>query len=537
MAIYEIKNLTFAYAGGARKVIDNLSLSIEQGDFCVICGKSGSGKSTLLRLLKREVKPQGIIEGVILYDGVKLSNLSDEISAREIGFVCQDVNCGLVCDKVWKELAFALGNLRLCDEFIEAKVAEISEYFGISKLYNKKINELSGGSKQIVLLASIMATNPKVLLLDEPTSMLDPIAKSNFINMLCRINKELGVTIIMVEHNLDSVFNIANKVFVLDNGRLVANCPPSNLPSQLSSSGTAKYVGLPEFEELFALYGNGAELPSTLSDKRLWLKKLIGNGIKKDITIKLPVEKKCILTAKNLYFRYDKKGEDIVKGASIGLARGEIVCLLGGNGGGKTTFINMLNNVLKPYAGKVWVEKNCKVAILPQNAKGLFVESSVESELNFFAKILGVENDIVQELLGKFDLKEISNLHPYDISGGEVQRLAIAKLFLTNPDIIILDEPTQGMDMSAKEYLQHLLVDCCSKGKSVIVVTHDLRFASMVADRIGMFFDGKIVALSKASDFFESNSFYNTHCSLLTRDFAKGLYSVQKICDLLDKSL
>lgn len=537
MAIFEIKNLNFTYARAKCKAIDNLSLKIEAGSFCVICGKSGSGKSTLIRLLKNEVAPQGELSGEILYDNIPLKCISDRVSVTDIGFVHQDVDSGLVCDKVWKELAFGLGNLGYNDDYIGARIAEISEYFGISKWYNKKISELSGGSKQIVSLASVMTMNPKVLLLDEPTSMLDPISKKNFINLLNRINKELGITIIMVEHNLESVFDIASNIIVLDSGKLIANCTPYCLPKSLVEYDCLKYIGLPEFAEVYTLFGN-EKMPNTIENKRAWLKSVIGdsnqNLIKK---VDNNFNNENVLTAENLYFRYDKKGEDIVKGASIKLNKGEIICLLGGNGGGKTTFINLLNGIFKAYSGKVKIDKNCKVATLPQNAKGLFVESSVENELSVFAKLLKIDKDKVQSLLEKFDLIGIREQHPYDISGGEVQRLALAKLFLVNPDILILDEPTQCMDMLSKEYLINLLLQSKIQGKSVIVVTHDLRFTSMIADKVGMFFDGKIVALDSASNFFESNNIYTTESSYLTRDFEKGLYSVEKIINRIKNNL
>lgn len=537
MAIFEIKNLNFTYARAKCKAIDNLSLKIEAGSFCVICGKSGSGKSTLIRLLKNEVAPQGELSGEILYDNIPLKCISDRVSVTDIGFVHQDVDSGLVCDKVWKELAFGLGNLGYNDDYIGARIAEISEYFGISKWYNKKISELSGGSKQIVSLASVMTMNPKVLLLDEPTSMLDPISKKNFINLLNRINKELGITIIMVEHNLESVFDIASNIIVLDSGKLIANCTPYCLPKSLVEYDCLKYIGLPEFAEVYTLFGN-EKMPNTIENKRAWLKSVIGdsnqNLIKK---VDNNFNNENVLTAENLYFRYDKKGEDIVKGASIKLNKGEIICLLGGNGGGKSTFINLLNGIFKAYSGKVKIDKNCKVATLPQNAKGLFVESSVENELSVFAKLLKIDKDKVQSLLEKFDLIGIREQHPYDISGGEVQRLALAKLFLVNPDILILDEPTQCMDMLSKEYLINLLLQSKIQGKSVIVVTHDLRFTSMIADKVGMFFDGKIVALDSASNFFESNNIYTTESSYLTRDFEKGLYSVEKIINRIKNNL
>lgn len=540
MAIFDIKNLTFTYSGVKSPAIDNLNLSISEGDFCVICGKSGSGKSTLLRLLKKQIAPRGELSGDIFYGGINLNNLDDKQSVAEIGFVHQDIDNQLVCDKVWKELSFGLGNLGFENDYIASKVAEVSEYFGISKWYNRKISELSGGSKQIVSLAAIMTMNPKVLLLDEPTSMLDPISKKNFVNILSRINKELGVTIVMVEHNLESVFDMATRIVVMDGGKIVCKEKPVELAGKLSHNPYAKYIGLTEFAEVYAQLEKNRTMPLDIKDKKSWIKdKLSCNHVvdickqNKNATSCKFEEKDVLLKADKLCFRYEKKGEDIVKDCCLELKKGEIVCIVGGNGGGKTTFINLLNGVFKSYSGRLKVDKNCRIATLPQNAKGLFVENSVQDELLVCAKLLKVDISVVNDLMDSFELNEISQNHPYDISGGEVQRLALAKLFLTSPDVIILDEPTQGMDMAAKEYLKNLLLSKKDDGKGVIVVTHDLRFASSVADRIGIFFDGKILSLRGAKEFFYENSLYTTESSLLTRDFADDLYSVEKIVDAI----
>lgn len=553
MAIYDIKNLTFTFSGQDKPLLSSLNLSIEEGGFYIICGKSGAGKSTLLKLLKKEVSPNGKIEGEILYNGINLSSLDGKVSSSEIGFLGQDIESSLVCDKVWKELSFGLGNLGYNDEYIASRVAEISEYFGISKWYDCKISELSGGSKQIVALASIMAMNPKVLLLDEPTSMLDPIAKKNFINLLATINKDFGITIIMVEHNTEGMFDISTQIIVMDNGSIVAVETPNKLASQLYKKEHVKYIGLPEFAEVYARLGGVGEMPKQLRNKRSWLELKIAQKIEKNQNIPLKIgvnsqnfnpndrelSKKSkvnnvVLVADNLYFRYSKKGSDIVKGVNFELQKGEIVCILGGNGAGKTTFINLLTGINKPYHGKVKVDKNINISLFPQNAKGLFVESTVKDELNVTCKLLGIDKSVAEKLMDDFELMDIENNHPYDISGGEVQRLALAKLFLTDPDIIILDEPTQGMDMVAKEYLKNKLKEKTLEGKSVIVVTHDLRFASEVADRVGMFFDGKILSLSNAGEFFANNNLYTTESSLLTRGFADNLYSVSKVVEFVE---
>lgn len=548
MAIYDIKNLTFTFKGQEHPVLSSIDLTIEEGGFYIICGKSGSGKSTLLKLLKKEISPNGSVQGEILYNGVNINSLDGRISASEIGYLGQDIESSLVCDKVWKELAFGLGNLGFNDKYIAGRVAEVSEYFGISKWYESKISELSGGSKQIVALASIMTMNPKVLLLDEPTSMLDPIAKKNFINLLGSINRDFGITIILVEHNMEGVFDLANQIIVMDSGKVRSVEKPYNLAAELSTKEYSKHIGLPEFAEIYARLGGKGEMPKDIKEKRSWLELQLAETTQKNQNIQSKIDTKlqifndndmdirkkskdnnAVLVADNLYFRYSKKGADIVKGVNLELSKGEIVCVLGGNGTGKTTFINLLTGISKPYHGKIKVDKNLNISLLPQNAKGLFVENSVKEELLTTSKLLGVDKNVAEKLMDEFELNDIGNNHPYDISGGEVQRLALAKLFLTNPDIIILDEPTQGMDMGAKEYLNNKLKEKTLEGKSVIVVTHDLRFAQEVADRVGMFFDGKILSLSNAEEFFASNNLYTTESSLLTRGFVDNFYSVSKI--------
>ena len=541
MVIYSFKNLTFTYSTKNTPTLNKIDLEIEKGGFYIICGKSGSGKSTLLKLMKKELTPRGKCDGQVLYKNTNVNLLDSRVSAQEIGFLHQDIENGLVCDKVWKELSFGLGNLGYSDDYISARVAEVCEYFGISKWYNKKISDLSGGSKQIVSLAAIMTTNPEVLLLDEPTSMLDPIAKKNFVNLLVRINKELGVTIVVVEHNMENLFEVATKTIVVDDGEVAICTEPLLLPQTLKDKHYAKYIGLTEFAEIFSALGGSGKIPVDIENKRKWLKNCYkdnynnekidsNNGLKTDFS------DNTILSAENLYFRYKKNEEDIIKGCNFNLQKGEVVCILGGNGGGKTTFVNLLAKILKPYSGYIKMDKSKKIGLLAQNAKGLFVEDSVQNEMYVTAKLLKKDKSLAEQLMRQFELLHIADSHPYDISGGEVQRLALAKLFLVSPDIIILDEPTQGMDMLNKEYLKNLIFEQKKLGKSIIVVTHDLRFAAEMGDRVGLFFDGKILSLRQAKDFFADNSLYTTESSLLTRDFAKDLYTVQKVVDCINKN-
>lgn len=329
---------------------------------------------------------------------------------------------------------------------------------------------------------------------------------------------------------MESVFDIADKIVVLDSGSVVCIEEPNMISSKLKNTDYIKYLGLTEFAEIFASVCDKENMPFEVAEKKEWLKQKLATFKDSDVSTAENDDKNdIVLTAHNLCFRYDKKSEDVVKSANLQLKKSEVLCLLGGNGGGKTTFINLLSGTLKAYSGKIKVCKDCRLAVLPQYAKGLFTESSVYDELMFFAKLLKVDKKILFELIEKFDLQSIKDNHPYDISGGEVQRLALAKVFMTNPNILILDEPTQGMDMHSKEYLKDLLLQSKKDGKSIILVTHDLRFASEVSDRMGIFFDGKILSLSKTEDFFASNNLYTTESSFLTRDISKSLYSVDRV--------
>lgn len=544
MAIINCENLTFTYGGAENAVLNNINLQLQAGKFYLICGKSGSGKSTLLYLMKKQLIPNGKIQGKVLYNGELVQNLDERVAASEVGFVMQDIEGQIVTEKVWSELAFGLGNLGYDDKYISSRIAEVAEYFGISKWFNKSTAELSGGNKQILSLASVIATSPKVLLLDEPTSMLDPIARKNFINLLARVNKELGITIVVVEHNMQEMFDLADEVIVMDNGTIALVEEPYDLPQKLVKKDYSAYVGLPEILQIFAELGGCVTAPKNIAEGAKWLKENFANNVNdfeelqdNPAKIEAKIKNKPILQMKDGYFRYERRGEDILKGVDFSLNEGEIVCIVGGNGSGKSTFINALTGAIKLYSGKVKIAKKqnnnkYKISAIFQNPKSLFVEQTVSDELFLMAKLLDVEKEKVQKVIDNFDLQGILNNHPYDISGGEVQKLALAKMFLTEPDIIILDEPTQGVDIAVKNYLLHELECFKAQGKSVIIVTHDLQFAAQVADRVGIFFDGKIFSLQKTGVFFANNNFYTTASSLITKDFYKNAYTPKRVVAL-----
>ncbi len=223
MEAYRIKNLNFSYPRANRKALNDINLTIHKGEFITICGQSGSGKSTLIRHLKTVLTPYGEREGEIYYCGQPLIEVPHPMQVSHIGYVFQSPDNQIVTDKVWHELAFGLESLGCDNNTIRLRVAEIAGYFGIQKWFYKKVSELSGGEKQILSLAGIMTMQPDVLILDEPTSQLDPIAASDFIGTIKKINRELGITIIITEHRLEDIIPMSDRLIVMDEGRIIAD--------------------------------------------------------------------------------------------------------------------------------------------------------------------------------------------------------------------------------------------------------------------------------------------------------------------------
>lgn len=525
------KNLSFSYPLAEKKALDNISVKINRGEFVVLCGKSGCGKTTLLRHLKNALAPAGEKNGEILIDGVPSDKLTARAAAEKIGYVMQDPDSQIVTDKVWHELAFGLENLGYDKASIRRKTAEMASYFGIQGWYDQKISELSGGRKQLLNLASVMVMNPEILLLDEPVSQLDPIAASNFIATVSRLNRELGITVIVTEHRLEEVFAFADRVLVMDSGKIVADCSPEELCGRAGELGEFVKLSLPSPVRIFSALGEKS-CPVTVNGASRKLSEKIKNP--KVTRVEVPTFKKSetAVQIKNLAFRYSRNSEDILKNLSMKVPEGSVYAVMGGNGAGKSTLLKTVSGVLKPYSGKItFGKKKAKVSMLPQNVQLLFTKKTVIAEL--------------EETGGKYALKMAEKLgiahlcesHPYDISGGEQQRVALAKLLLTEPDILLLDEPTKGMDSEFKLFFEALLKDLCAEGKTVIMVSHDIEFCAKCADFCSMLFDGEITGESDANDFFAGNYFYTTAANRLSRNIFENCVTDKDVIQLCKANL
>ena len=552
MALLEIKNLSFTYNGAKNKALSDINIEIESGDFVLLCGESGCGKTTLLKLLKKQLRPAGKTEGVITYGGVNIDELDERASVTEIGYVMQNPDNQTVTDKVWHELAFGLESLGESTDVIRRKVAEICGFFGIGEWYHKKTSELSGGQKQLLSLASVMVMNPSVLVLDEPTAQLDPIAASEFLASLRKINEELGITVIIAEHRLEEVFPMVSKVVLMDKASVCLFDTPRSIGEKLVKNASAHKlsIGMPAAIRLFsALDGIGIN-PLTVKEGKKYIVENYKSDIKRaDFEAIDFSERNIAIEVSGGYFRYERELPDVLSGLDLKVYENEILCILGANGAGKTTLLRILSGVRRLYKGKyrVWDKKikeysgntlyRGNISCLPQNPQNLFVKNTVYDDLFEVTKLLGVPTSAAEQMIGelgdRLDIKHLFESHPYDLSGGEQQKAALAKILMMNPKIILLDEPTKGLDAYSKKTFSEILAELKKDGKTIVIVTHDVEFAAEYADRCAMFFDGQIVSISNRVDFFATNRYYTTAAARMTRPMFENAVTVDmavKLC-------
>ena len=544
MAHFEIKDLTFSYASAkGRHSLENVSLSIEQGEFLVLCGKSGSGKSTLLRQLKTVLTPNGKRSGEILFHGVPLKEVSDRDQSEKIGFVMQNPDDQIVTDKVWHELAFGLESLGCDQKTMRGRVAEMACYFGIQDWFHRDVATLSGGQKQLLNLASIMAMQPEVLILDEPTSQLDPIAASDFLNTVRKINTELGTTVIITEHRLEDIFPYADRAVVMDKGRVIADDAPGKVGQLLFAQENPMFTAMPTPVRVYYGAGGKGESPLTVRQGRSWLSREFPEKPQKNAipAPALPEEiENPALTLKELWFRYEKDSPDILRGVSTEIPTGSLYAILGGNGAGKSTTLKAISGICRPYRGKVTlfgkpVEKyksselfhGC-LAMLPQDPKSLFVKKTVREDLSEMTK----DKAAIDRIAALCQVTELLDSHPYDLSGGEQQRAALAKVLLTDPKLLLLDEPTKGIDSFFKETFAGILADLKNRGITIVMVSHDVEFCARYADVVSMFFDGQILTTDTPRRFFGSNSFYTTAAHRMSRHIFDGAVTAEDVIAL-----
>ncbi len=524
MEILTVKNLTFSYPLSNSPTLDGINLSVNKGDFILLCGAVGGGKSTLLRSLIPEIRPLGTVSGdIIISDGL------------HFGYICQNPEEQIVTDKVYHEIAFALENLGCDRTFIKRRTAEVSSYFGLDSVLFEDCSNLSGGQKQIVNLASAMAQSPDVLILDEPTSRLDPVAREKFFSVLTKLKNELDCTVIITEHNISELLPIADRVYVMDSGKTVFDGTKDE-----SLGILAKYEplqsALPAPLRLYGAFDIPSPAPLTVKEGRRFLNEHFTPSDEK-IKVKDFKYTAKALEAENVCFRYSKDGKDVLFDFSLDVYEGEILFLLGSNASGKSTALSVMAGLFKPYSGKIKVYgKKIKeygaslyktLTYLPQEPRCLFTHETVKKELD--------ESGFVKDNF-PYDFTAILERHPYDISGGQAQLLALAKAVSGNQRIVLLDEPTSSLDPYMTEQVKNVIKSLNSNGITFVIVSHDLEFAAECADRCTLLFAGSSCEPQDPNSFFSGSAFYSTKINMITRTHYKNAVTFEDAVKLMEEN-
>lgn len=557
-AVLSCEHVSFCYPRQTDNAIEDISFSIGEAEFVVLCGQSGCGKTTLLRHFKKNQIPFGTGSGKLYYRGSDLETMDDRESAARIGFVGQNPDTQLVTDKVWHELAFGLENLGVPGEQIRRRTAEIAQYFGMESWFRRPVSELSGGQKQLLNLASVVIMQPDVLLLDEPTAQLDPIGTGRFLDTLRRLNRDQGTAVLLSEQRLEEVVPMADRVLIMHQGHLVADAVPGQCAAKLEAYERDHNEALPIASAMPVAvrvwkachYRDEASSPVSIRQGRSWLAdhvrktgqssgETVTDGVQNiatDVVHKMGQTNKAVgaavsdrhpchtakravsetaLFVDRLCFGY-QKDQRVLEDFTMRVPKGMLYAVVGGNGSGKSTALKAIMGICKPRRGKV--KAAGRVRLLAQNPKSLFTELTAWEEL-MAVLLAGKEGGTdpeeerkkrVDAMLSYLELEPQREQNPMDLSGGQQQRLALGKLLLTEPDILLLDEPTKGLDGAFKEKLAEFLKDLCSKGKTVVLVSHDMEFCARYADQCGLLFDGQLISEGETRAFFRENVFYTT---------------------------
>ena len=569
--IIEIRDFSFSYPESGKKTLKHINMAIQEGSLNVLCGKSGCGKSTLLRQLKSVLALHGESSGEILYNGIPLGEVDMRTQSQEIGYVLQNPENQIVTDKVWHELAFGLESLGYDTPTIRLRVAEMASYFGIHRWFYRNVSELSGGQKQLLNLASVMAMHPKVLILDEPTSQLDPIAASDFLETVRKINRDIGTTVILTEHRLQDVIPWADTVFVMDEGELTVSGAPREIGEILKEKQHGMFLSMPVPMQIYAEVDYALHCPLTVREGRNWVTQLMeetGYPTEKiSITNENENEKKTQndsrekeIEVRDVWFRYEKDGADVVQDLSLTVYNGEFFALVGGNGTGKSTTLSLISRVRAPYRGKILLHgKDIRrysetelyrgyLGVLPQNPQSMFIKKTVREDL--YAMIGGNREkksreydatmpkaEAIEGIVSLTKLEGLLDRHPYDLSGGEQQRLALAKVLLLRPRVLLLDEPTKGLDAEYKVQLGGILKKLQSHGITIFMISHDVEFVAEYADRVGLFFEGNVVTCKQAHAFFAGNNFYTTAANRMARHYFPEAVTAKEVAACLKEKL
>lgn len=513
MAFFEVKNLNFSYPASTKNAVNNISFKLERGEVLLICGTSGSGKTTLINCLSPDICPCGTFGGNVMIEDTDISKLSQIERVKKIGFVFQDPEAQIVSDKVWHEIAFPLESVRTDKSAMRSKVAEIAAYFNFEDMIDKSTHTLSGGQKQRLNIASALSHLPEVLVLDEPFSRLDPVACENIFNIINKINKELGTTVIISEHNLEKIIGFADKIAFLDNGNQEFFGNREDFIKYLYITNNTMVDALPVSAKIFKdnnkCFFSVADARAHLSEnqRKYMVEKTTNNTVSVADAVVL----------KDVCFSYSKNEKEIINNLSLKIPKSLISAVIGPNGAGKSTLIKLISGEVKQISGKIKVsDKTARISVVPQDPKNLFSCDTIYKDIEYVAN--GKSKEEILNICNMCGIDSILNHHPYDISCGEMQKAALCMALVSSPDILLLDEPTKGIDAPSKLEIGKILKSLSGSGVTVVLVTHDIEFAAMFADTCSLIFNGEISSSCDIQTFMENSMFFTTDSVKITRN-------------------
>jgi len=539
--LIKINNLCFSYANSKKNALSDISLEINDSEFILITGESGCGKSSLCRSINGLIPSfyGGKIIGKVEVENIDVTHSTPDEMSKHVGMVFQDPENQIVKNDVEREIAFGLENKGFSKTIMAKRVEEVLDSIGINHLRDRKISTLSGGEKQKIAIASVLALHPEILILDEPTSELDPKGAEEVLQIIRRLNEELGLTVILVEHRIDRVLNMVDRVIYMKKGRIEFDGNPRSWLKNLNQD--IDRIGIPPISRLgveIKKNDPNIKIPLNIKEGRRFFSNIINENktVKtKNIERKIDFDDEIIVKTKKLWYKYPD-GKTTLRDINLNIRKGEFVALIGRNASGKTTLCKTLNGLIKPTKGKVFIKNNdtrkIPVEKLAKHIGFLFQDpnvhlftDTVEQEISFMMYNLGFgKKDIknrLDEIINQFNLNDFKDFYPRSLSSGEKQRVALASIISSKPDILILDEPTRGLDYGLKKNLMKYLNDYKQKGGTIILVSHDIEIIAEFADRVILMSEGKIIADDEKHNVLSKSLHFSPQINRLIQPFSK----------------
>lgn len=511
-----LQNLSFTYPGGEKPALEQITASVKRGELVLLLGGTGSGKTTLLKLMKQLIAPFGARTGRIQLAGEEVSRLPKETLAREVGYLFQHTQDQLCMPTPLEEMAFGLRQLGSPPAAISRRCGELSCYFGMENWLDTPMEQLSGGQRQLTALASVLAADPSLLLLDEPTAQLDPVHSRSFLEQLLRLHRDNGMTVLAALHQPESIYFQADRVLVLEQGRLLFFGTPEETADFLGERNHPLFSALPAGCRAVRVLG----YPASRGKEPLQEKDL-----SRLTATPLPAAppKPPLLTLKEVTAAYPGQSRPVLREVDLQLGAGELFVLLGANGCGKTTLLKTIAGLIPLCSGSIRLEGEkstlwrptafAQVGYLPQDPMELFDADRLEEDLLSYGRSRGLDQAQVEGLLDQplfSPLKWVWKQNPLDLSGGQRQLAALAKLMLKKPKLLLLDEPGKGLDAAASARLGERLSKLAEEGIAILLSCHDPDFAARYGHRCGFLFHGQLLPAQLPEEFFAGNRFYLT---------------------------